>query len=555
MKRFAALAMALMMLCGVAAAEGTGSEAVWGNPVYEGEWYAPVAGDTQIMTIGKSVRTSVSYLEGDTVEDNYLTRFMEKQLNVDYVYEWETDEGAYNERVNLMIAEGDLSELPDVFTVTASQLALLVEAEMVADLTDAYEAHVSPNLRGAIDDTNGLATMNCTFNGRLYAIPAVNCGENAASQLFIRDDWLKNLGLDAPTNIAELVEVALAFKNNDPDGNGEDDTVGLMCQSDITQIDSAFGSMNVFFHQNHAYPEYWYLGEDGKVAYGSVQPETREALQLIASLVEQGVIEKDFATTGWDQLMSAVKSGKCGMFFAPWWFYGQCVDMTVRNNACHWSSVLIKDADGVYHTAMLNPSDLYVVAKAGYTGLEALIKTCNLQWEMDQTQGLNLYQPAKGDSNVYNFMAMPLSLNFNRYNDKTLKAVYAREVYNGERDVATVYGEGLEVYHAYKEYMDNGASYEGMSDSGLYMMGFFVDGCMKFHDDAANIDWVKPASYTTTETMQMKWATLRTLEDQCFTQIILGEKDITAFDEFVEQWYKLGGTEILSEQQALVDAR
>ena len=62
--------MALMMLCGVAAAEGTGSEAVWGNPVYEGEWYAPVAGDTQIMTIGKSVRTSVSYLEGDTVEDN-----------------------------------------------------------------------------------------------------------------------------------------------------------------------------------------------------------------------------------------------------------------------------------------------------------------------------------------------------------------------------------------------------------------------------------------------------------------------------------------------------
>ena len=147
------------------------------------------------------------------------------------------------------------------------------------------------------------------------------------------------------------------------------------------------------------------------------------------------------------------------------------------------------------------------------------------------------------------------NINYNRYDDKTLKAVYAREVYNGERDVNTIYGEGLEVYNAYKAFMDNGVSYEGLGDGHIYMMGFFVDGCMKFNDDAANINWVKPASYTTTETMKMKWSTLQTLEDTCFTQIILGEKNITAFDEFVEQWYKLGGTEILAEHQALVDAR
>lgn len=556
MKRFVAILMVLTMLyaCAVTV-EKADAEDVWGEPAYEGEWYAPIVGNTQIMTIGKSVRTSIFYIDDDTVEDNYLIRYMEKALNVDYVYEWETDEGAYNERVNLMIAEGDISELPDVFIVTASQLALLVEAGMVEDLTDAYEAYVSPNLRGAIDNTNGLCLMDCTFGGRMYAIPAVNCGENAASQLFIRDDWLKNLGLDYPETLEDVINVALAFKNNDPDGNEEDDTVGLMCQADIAQIDSAFGSMNVLFNVNHSYPEYWYFDDEGKVVYGSVQPETREALQMIASLVKQGVIEKDFATTGWDQLMSAVQGGRCGMFFAPWWFYGQIVNMTVRNNECHWTSLLIKDSDGKYNTAMLNPSDLYVVARKGYTGLEALIKTCNLQWELDQTQGLNIYQPVYEEANPYNFMAMPLSLNFNRYNDKTLKAVYAREVYNGERSVDTIYGEGLEVYKAYREYMENGASYVGMSTSGLYMMGFFVDGCLKFYDDADSINWVKPASYTTTETMQMKWAILKTLEDQCFTQIILGEKDITAFDDFVSQWYSLGGREILAEQQALIDAR
>jgi len=107
MKRFVTLLLTIAMLysCMAFAEEPTGG--VWGNPVYEGTWYAPIEGDTQIMTIGKSVRTSVAYMEGDTVQDNYLIRFLEKQLNVDYVYEWETDEGAYVERVNLAIAEGD----------------------------------------------------------------------------------------------------------------------------------------------------------------------------------------------------------------------------------------------------------------------------------------------------------------------------------------------------------------------------------------------------------------------------------------------------------------
>lgn len=48
-----------------------------------------------------------------------------------------------------------------------------------------------------------------------------------ANLLFVRSDWLKKLGLKAPTTWAEMVTVAKAFTTQDPDGNGKNDTYGL----------------------------------------------------------------------------------------------------------------------------------------------------------------------------------------------------------------------------------------------------------------------------------------------------------------------------------------
>src|SRR5690606_35611206 len=60
-------------------------------------------------------------------------------------------------------------------------------------------------------------------DGKSYGVPY----SGQANALFIRSDWLENLGLEAPTNWDELVEVATAFTEQDPDGNGIDDTYGL----------------------------------------------------------------------------------------------------------------------------------------------------------------------------------------------------------------------------------------------------------------------------------------------------------------------------------------
>lgn len=62
---------------------------------------------------------------------------------------------------------------------------------------------------------------------------------------------------------------------------------------------------------------------------------------------------------------------------------------------------------------------------------------------------------------------------------------------------------------------------------------------------------INPTAYFgTTETMTNKWANLQKLEDEMFVQIVMGEKPIEYFDEFVTQWYALGGQTITDEVNA-----
>lgn len=59
---------------------------------------------------------------------------------------------------------------------------------------------------------------------RYYGVP-FNVQTNA---LHIRTDWLKKVGKKAPTTWDELIDVAKAFTYGDPDGNGKNDTYGLV---------------------------------------------------------------------------------------------------------------------------------------------------------------------------------------------------------------------------------------------------------------------------------------------------------------------------------------
>src|SRR6185436_7991830 len=67
-----------------------------------------------------------------------------------------------------------------------------------------------------------------TADGHLYGLQEPALPPNPKrSGLLIRQDWLDKLGLKAPTTLDEFFEVAEAFTEKDPDGNGQNDTFGF----------------------------------------------------------------------------------------------------------------------------------------------------------------------------------------------------------------------------------------------------------------------------------------------------------------------------------------
>ncbi|MFM9694345.1 ABC transporter substrate-binding protein [Streptomyces europaeiscabiei] len=62
------------------------------------------------------------------------------------------------------------------------------------------------------------------IDGEHYGIPY----SRQAQTLMIRKDWLRKLGLRAPTTWAEMLAVAKAFADRDPDGDGRKDTYGMV---------------------------------------------------------------------------------------------------------------------------------------------------------------------------------------------------------------------------------------------------------------------------------------------------------------------------------------
>lgn len=121
---------------------------------------------------------------------------------------------------------------------------------------------------------------NCAHNGRVYALPRTrNLGRNGWGY---RIDWLNNLGLEEPTTLEAFEEMLRAFTYDDPDGNGENDTVGLF----VDQWAGVWDIIMAWF----GVPSEWGIDENGDLIHKSQTPEYKTALAKIRDWYAQGYI-------------------------------------------------------------------------------------------------------------------------------------------------------------------------------------------------------------------------------------------------------------------------
>ncbi len=86
-------------------------------------------------------------------------------------------------------------------------------------LNDLIKEH-APDLQKVLDNDAKFRSCATSLDGNIYFIPK-NLTLKSAEFWWIRQDWLDKLNLQVPTTIDELYEVLTAFRNNDPNGNGQ----------------------------------------------------------------------------------------------------------------------------------------------------------------------------------------------------------------------------------------------------------------------------------------------------------------------------------------------
>ena len=181
---------------------------------------------TTCRSIGDTVQTYIDKKD-DVLTDNIWFNSYRDELGINVEYVWTAPSAQYEEKMNAQIAANDL---PDFMNVNANQLKQLVDYGMAYDMTEIFEQYATPFTMEMMEADMNVALDQATFDGRLMALPQVNGNRDGSNFWWIRFDWLENLGLEEPKTLDELVAVMYAFAQNDPDGNGENDTFGTLIQ-------------------------------------------------------------------------------------------------------------------------------------------------------------------------------------------------------------------------------------------------------------------------------------------------------------------------------------
>ena len=110
---------------------------------------------------------TLMYAAGESLENNAWQRAYKEYLNINVVYDWTATSTQYDQKLSLAMMSGDL---PDIMRVDKKNLDLLVEGDMIADLSDCFFSLLTPTTYyQTVDFETQFAAA--TRNGKLYALP------------------------------------------------------------------------------------------------------------------------------------------------------------------------------------------------------------------------------------------------------------------------------------------------------------------------------------------------------------------------------------------------
>ncbi len=504
------------------------------------------------FTFSKVAYPNATLPDGQTSDNNVVIDYIRDKYNVDLVLDWQAESSEYNNKLSLNIASGSL---PDIFYCDDYKTFLqLAENGLLADLTGIYSDNISDTMKAIDESYNGRNLLPVTVDGKIMAVPAGNL-DGQQDVLWLRKDWLDNLGLSVPTTIQELETVLTAFVNDDPDGNGIDDTVGLVVDATepVAGYNHQFG-LEPIFYAFGAYPTYWMNDVNNEVYFGSTSENMKQALELLSDWYSKGLIDKQFATRiGTGETEAVFTSGQSGAYFGA--VHANYTDAFTNNNDIELVAVNAPlSQDGKYNYVLPSPvSSMLCISskcKDPAKALEIIGITNDLYRGFDEEanqimSAANIASSSSGRRAIFPTGALTLD-----YFD-IIEKLGAATKENIETGSYTEYN-GITQYDKDQVVLATQFA-DGSDKSELSFKAYYYRyvGSQLLSDKALNP--LDAAYYYSTESSSSLQSVLDTFEQEMYLKIIIGEKDINYFDEFASKWFAMGGQTILDEVKEVVN--
>ncbi|MDQ0061222.1 extracellular solute-binding protein [Paenibacillus harenae] len=513
----------------------------------DGKYTTPIT----LSTVWGLNQSSV-FKVGETIEDNVHTRLIKERLGIDIKYDWviTNTNDAYKTKLRLMLSSGE--KMPDivVFRGDLETVNMLIDSGQFMPVGDLVDKYANETYKAGLD-LDPTIWLPISRGGEKMALPVLDYAYNGDHVMWIRQDWLDKLQLKAPTTIAEMETVMDAFTNQDPDGDGKKNTIGLATgfkngfANWMTDIGFLFGAYGTI-------PGQWNLAADGTLEHGSINHAAKKALTKLNEWLNKGYISQDSALFDEVKGSELFTKGEAGIVFGPNWLPAWPFP-DLKNNvpgATYKAYPVPAGPDGTIGSQGGNPpSNGYIFVNKDSKNPEAILHYYN--WFFD-----NIANPQpgsefeKGFAEGYDYATLPdgsITADAAKYpdlfpglKDQTAPPLYYTLTYEGAR-IPTLYADthiklagGAEPTTPYEKQEFNTRLKENTD-------------AMKVVMDQVEIRKKNYYMGPLTETMQSKNELLNKLLNETYSKIVYGQQPVDTFDEMVENWKKSGGEQITKE--------
>lgn len=432
----------------------------------------------------------------------------------------------YDAKLSAVIASGDI---PDVIVTEGADSNFYNWAKQGAFLPLDEYMDQYPSFKLIPDNVRKTVTVN----NKIYAIQKY-LPQNYELSPMIRQDWLDKLGLDMPTNYEEFREVAIAFTNDDPDGNGKNDTYGMAMGQNINppfEMGAYWDSL-AWYHKDN----------EGQLIPGIISDVRKEHIQFLADLFKEGAITKDFALLNWtDVNTKEFYGGKAGIFIGtprgmnPTWMQG-LLDANPDAKLAPIPPFKAPDGSQGYRTSM------------GFYG--TIMLSAKLEKEPEKVKrilemidfGRKFYTPEERVASNEDFDWM------NGHEGQG----YTIEDGSIRRELEE---KGLSPYYYMPDKSMWAPSDEANGYSKEYTIPLLRDVTGQFEKMHSEYQhYVNPVNAVYSETRAAKESELNKLLFNEQSKMIFGEKSIDDWDAMVNEWKAKGGEKIIKEVNEALDA-